>query len=70
MSVLIAAAGSVLGYIGALALIAWAEHCQPNAPACTLGGTAGMVTAFVAALVVGLALGGFTWRRLARWSAR
>ena len=70
MSVLVAAVGGLLGYIAALAVIAWAEHCQPNAPRCDLGGAVGLTIALVVAVIVALALGWLTWRRLGRFSAR
>jgi hypothetical protein len=70
MSLLVAAVGGLLGYIAALAVIAWAEHCQPNAPACNLGGTAGLTVSLVVAAAVGLALGGLCWRSLRRFSSR
>jgi hypothetical protein len=70
MSLLVAAVAGLLGYIAALAVIAWAEHCQPNAPACNLGGTAGLAVSLIVAAAVGLSLGGLTWRRLRRFSSR
>jgi hypothetical protein len=70
ISLLVAAVGGLLGYIAALALIAWAEHCQPNAAVCNLGGTAGLTVSLVVATAVGLALGGLTWQRLGRFSSR
>jgi hypothetical protein len=70
MSLVLAAVGGVVGYIAALAFIAWAEHCQPSGPTCSLGGTTGLASALVVAALVGLALGGLTWRRLGRYSAR
>ena len=70
MSLLVAAVGALLGYIAALAVIAWAEHCQPNAPACNLGGTAGLTVSLIVAAAIGLALGRLTWRRLGRFATR
>jgi len=70
MSLLVAAVSGLLGYIAALACIAWAEHCQPNAPACGLGGAAGLTVSLVVAAIVGLALGRLTWRRLDRFAPR
>jgi hypothetical protein len=70
ISLLVAAVGGLLGYIAALALIAWAEHCQPNAAVCNLGGTAGLTGSLVVAAAVGLALGGLTWLRLGRFASR
>jgi hypothetical protein len=70
MSLVLAAVGGVVGYIAALAFIAWAEHCQPSGPACSLGGTTGLVSALVVAALAGLAVGGLTWRRLGKYAAR
>jgi len=70
MSLLVAAVGGLLSYVAALSLIAWAEHCQPNAPACNLGGNAGLTVSLLVAALAGLALGGLTWRRLGRFSRR
>lgn len=70
MSLLVAAVSGLLGYIAALALIAWAEHCQPNATNCSLGGTLGLTIALIVALAVAFVLGRFTWRRLGRFSTR
>jgi hypothetical protein len=70
ISLVLAAVGGLFGYIASLAVIAWSEHCQPNGPTCSLGGTAGLATALVVAAIVGVALGGLTWRRLGRFSTR
>jgi hypothetical protein len=70
MSLLVGAVTGLLGYIGTLALIAWAEQCQPNAPNCSLGGTLGLTIALIVALAVAVVLGRLTWRRLGRFSAR
>jgi hypothetical protein len=70
MSLVLAAVGGLMGYIAALAFIAWAEHCQPSGPTCNLGGTTGMLIALIVAALAGLTLGALTWRRLGRFSPR
>ena len=70
MSVLVAAVSGVLGYIATLAVIAWAQRCQPNGTSCSLGGATGLAIAMIVGLVVAIAVGRATWRRLGRFSAR
>lgn len=70
MSALVAAVGGLLGYIASLALIAWAEHCEPNVASCSLGGAAGLTIALLVAVVAAFGLGRLTWKRLGRFSAR
>jgi hypothetical protein len=70
MSFLIAAVSGILGYIATLAAIAWGERCQPNGANCSLGGAAGLTIAAIVALIVAIAVGRLTWRRLGRFSAR
>jgi hypothetical protein len=70
MSLGIGAIGGLVGYIATLAVIAWTEHCQPNGPACSLGGTTGFAIALAIGAAAGLGLGTLAWRRLGRFSAR
>ena len=70
MSLVLGAVGGLVGYIATLAVIAWAEHCEPNGPTCSLGGTTGLAIALGIAAAAGLGLGGLTWRRLGRLSGR
>jgi len=70
MSVVIGAVGGLGGYIATLAVIAWTEHCQPNGPPCSLGGTTGFAIAVAIGAAAGIGFGVLAWRRLGRFSAR
>ena len=70
MTLVIGAVGGLVGYIATLAVIAWMEHCQPNGPTCSLGGTTGFAIALAIAACAALGLGGLAWSRLGRFSAR
>ena len=68
IALLVAGVTGLLGFIAVLSVIAWTEHCESQAQTSTLGRVVGVSVGVMFAVIVPLALGGLTWRRLGRFS--